>query len=78
MRPAAEVVDVIFCDQVRVENNGKLLLLGVLLGLLAHVPIIGLLAPAFGALAYVHYGLEALRRERKGANTVIEGEARRL
>lgn len=60
------------------KHRGKLLLLGVLLGLLAHVPIIGLLAPAFGALAYVHYGLEALRRERKGANTVIEGEARRL
>ncbi|MCU0294065.1 MAG: hypothetical protein MUF10_19125 [Thermoanaerobaculaceae bacterium] len=31
MRPSAEVVDVIFCDQVRVENNGKLLLLGMYL-----------------------------------------------
>lgn len=60
------------------KHRGKLLLLGVLLGLLAHVPFIGLLAPAFGALAYVHYGLEALRRERRGAVVVIEGEARRL
>ena len=60
------------------KHRGKLLLLGVLLGLLAHVPVIGLLAPAFGALAYVHYGLEALRRERKGAVVVIEGEARRV
>lgn len=60
------------------KHGGKLLLLGVLLGLLAHVPFVGLLAPAFGALAYVHYGLEALRRERKGASVVIEGEARRL
>lgn len=60
------------------KHSGRLLLLGVLLGLLAHVPILGLLAPAFGALAYVHYSLEALRRERKGANTFIEGEARRV
>ena len=60
------------------QHRGKLLLLGVLLGLLAHVPFLGLLAPAFGALAYVHYGLEALRRERKGAVVVIEGEARRV
>ncbi len=59
-------------------HRGKLLLLGVLLGLLAHVPFVGLLAPAFGALAYVHYGLEALRRERKGATVIIEGEARRI
>ena len=55
------------------KHRGKLLLLGVLLGLLAHVPIIGLLAPAFGALAYVHYGLEALRRERKGRTRSSKG-----
>ena len=60
------------------KHRGKLLLLGVLLGLVAHVPLVGLLAPAFGALAYVHYGLEALRRERRGAAAVIEGEARRV
>ena len=60
------------------RHRGKLLLLGVLLGLLAHVPFVGLLAPAFGALAYVHYGLEALRRERDAAAVIIEGEARRV
>jgi len=60
------------------KHRGKLLLLGVLLGLMAHVPFVGLLAPAFGALAYVHYGLQALRRERDGASVIIEGEARRL
>lgn len=54
------------------KHRGKLLLLGVLLGLLAHVPFVGLLAPAFGALAYIHYGLEALRRERDGAVLSIE------
>ncbi|HNX48701.1 MAG TPA: carboxypeptidase-like regulatory domain-containing protein [Thermoanaerobaculaceae bacterium] len=29
MKPAAEVIDVTFCDQVRREDNGKLLILGV-------------------------------------------------
>lgn len=57
------------------QHRGRMLLLGVLLGLLGHVPFVGLLVPAFAALAYVHYGLEALRRERDGAVVVIEGEA---
>ncbi|MDQ5959976.1 MAG: CysZ protein [Pseudomonadota bacterium] len=60
------------------KHRGNMLLLGVLLGLLAHVPFVGLLVPAFAALAYVHYGLEALRRERVGAVVVIEGEAKRI
>jgi len=38
-----------------------------LMGVLAHVPIIGLLAPSLAALAYVHYCLEALRKLRQGA-----------
>ncbi|MBI2306621.1 MAG: EI24 domain-containing protein [Rhodocyclales bacterium] len=56
------------------KHRGKMLLLGILLGVFAHVPFVGLLAPAFAALAYVHYGLEALRRERDGAVVIIEGE----
>lgn len=56
------------------QHRGRMLLLGVLLGLLGHVPFVGLLVPAFAALAYVHYGLAALRRERDGAVVVIEGE----
>lgn len=56
------------------QHRGRMLLLGVLLGLLGHVPFVGLLVPAFAALAYVHYGLESLRRERDGAVVVIEGE----
>ena len=60
------------------KHRGNMLLLGVLLGLLAHVPFVGLLVPAFAALAYVHYGLEALRRERDGAVVIIEGEAKRI
>jgi CysZ protein len=60
------------------KHRGPLLLLGVILGIVGHVPFVGLLAPAFGALAYVHYGLEALRRERDGATQIIEGEGRRV
>ncbi|HEX5803542.1 MAG TPA: EI24 domain-containing protein [Azospira sp.] len=56
------------------QHRGRMLLLGVLLGLLGHVPFVGLLVPAFAALAYVHYGLAALRRERDGAIVVIEGD----
>lgn len=56
------------------RHRGPLLMLGVILGLLGHVPFIGLLVPSFAALTYVHYGLEALRRERDGAVVVIEGE----
>jgi hypothetical protein len=56
------------------KHRGKLLLLGMLLGLLAHIPFVGLLAPAFAALAYIHYGLEALRRARGGAVLSVEKE----
>lgn len=56
------------------KHRGKMLLLGVILGVLGHIPFLGLLVPSFAALAYVHYGLEALRRERDGAILVIEGE----
>lgn len=56
------------------KHRGNMLLLGIVLGLLGHVPVFGLLVPAFAALAYVHYGLEALRRERGGAVVIIEGE----
>ena len=57
--------------QLRRRHGGPLLALGVGMALLAHLPIVGLLAPAFAALAYVHYGLEALRRLRDGVLTVV-------
>lgn len=41
--------------------------LGLIMGALAHVPFVGLLAPSLAALAYVHYCLEALRGLRQGA-----------
>ena len=50
-------------------------MLGLVMALLAHVPVIGLLVPALAALAFVHFGLETLRRSRGGALVSIEGGA---
>jgi uncharacterized protein involved in cysteine biosynthesis len=41
-----------------------MLLLGGACALLAYVPLVNLLAPAFCGLAFVHFMLESLRRER--------------
>ena len=41
--------------------------LGGLCALLAYVPVVNLLAPAFSALVFVHYMLIALGRAREGA-----------
>jgi len=43
------------------------------MALLAHIPLVGLLAPALAALSFVHFGLEALRRSRGEAVVTIEG-----
>jgi len=53
--------------ELRRQKATPLLGLGLVMGVLAHVPIIGLLAPSLAALAYVHYCLEALRNQRQGA-----------
>lgn len=42
-----------------------LYLVGVGAGLLAYVPFLNLLAPAFAGLTFVHFCLEALRRHRR-------------
>ena len=52
---------------LRRQHAMPLLLLGAFMGALTHVPLLGLLAPSLAALAYVHFGLEALRRQRRGA-----------
>lgn len=39
--------------------------------LLAHVPFLNIVAPAFSGLAFVHYMLEALRRERGKAGVEV-------
>lgn len=59
--------------EVRRRHALPLLILGVTLALIAHIPLLGLLAPTLAALGYVHFCLEALRRMRRGAIvTIIE------
>ncbi len=50
----------------------ELFVLGVVVSILGHVPIAGLFAPVYGALAFVHYCLERLRSMR---SEPIEGES---
>ncbi|MEF8736924.1 MAG: EI24 domain-containing protein [Candidatus Accumulibacter necessarius] len=59
---------------LRRQHSLSLLLLGVTLALLTHVPVLGLLTPSLAALAYVHYCLEALRGLRQGAVVTVIGE----
>jgi len=53
--------------ELRARRASPLFGLGLVMALLAHVPLLGLLAASLAALAYVHYCLEALRRLRGGA-----------
>jgi hypothetical protein len=47
------------------ERRGGLYLLGLLLALLAYVPIFGLLAPVAFGLAFIYYLLGALQAARR-------------
>lgn len=49
------------------RERGQLYLVGIVAGLLAYVPVVNLVAPAYAGLAFVHYCLEALRRTRRAA-----------
>ena len=62
-----------FCDSSVIDRSRatSLLLLGGLMALLTHVPLLGLFAPSLAALAYIHFCLEGLRRFRRGAVTTI-------
>ncbi|MGE5470192.1 MAG: EI24 domain-containing protein [Bacteroidota bacterium] len=61
-------------QSIRRQHKSPLFMLGLSMALLAHLPLVGLLVPTLAALAFVHYGLEALRRSRGGAIVTIEGE----
>ena len=52
-------------DAVLARERGGLYLAGIVAGLLAFVPLLNLVAPAYAGLAFIHYCLEALRRSRK-------------
>jgi hypothetical protein len=56
------------------RHKAPLLMLGLVMAVLAHVPVFGLLVPALAALSFVHYGLEALRRSRGEAVVTVQGE----
>ena len=57
--------------ELRRAQATPLLVLGLAMALLAHVPFLGLLAPSLAALAYIHFALEALRRLRQGAVVAV-------
>ncbi|WP_263770148.1 EI24 domain-containing protein [Propionivibrio soli] len=57
--------------RLRREHALPMLGLGLAMAALSHVPLIGLLAPSLAALAYIHYGLEALRRLRQGSVVAV-------
>ncbi|MQM30217.1 MAG: hypothetical protein CRU78_06620 [Candidatus Accumulibacter phosphatis] len=59
---------------LRREHGIPLLVLGITLALLAHIPLLGLLTPTLAALAYSHYCLEALRGLRQGALVAVIDE----
>ena len=58
---------------LRAAQKTPLFMLGLTMALLAHIPLVGLLAPALAALSFVHFGLEALRRSRGEAVVTMEG-----
>lgn len=63
-------------QRLKTRHGGRFWTLGLIAALLAHVPLIGLFAPALAAMSFVHYGFDALRAERRGpADGAIEGEA---
>ena len=55
------------------RERGGLWLVGIVSGLLAYVPVINLLVPAYSGLTFVHFCLRALRRRR---STALRSEAR--
>lgn len=62
-------------QRLRDDWRPQMLLLGGGSALLAYVPVINLVAPAFAGLAFAHYMLETLRRHRlKYGVTVLDAE----
>jgi len=60
-------------DTILAHERGGLYLAGIVAGLLAFVPVLNLIAPAYAGLAYIHYCLEALRRARRALRPPQEG-----
>ncbi|GHT87206.1 hypothetical protein AGMMS49960_19100 [Betaproteobacteria bacterium] len=61
--------------RLRHELRSPMLLLGSNTALLAYVPVVNLIAPAFAGLAFAHFMLEALRRDRlKNGVSILDPE----
>lgn len=58
------------------SQKGQLYMVGIVGGMLSYVPVLNLIVPAYTALAFIHFSLEALRRYRTAKRTpaLIEGE----
>lgn len=66
-------------NRLRRDWRPQMLLLGGGSALLAYVPVINLVAPAYAGLAFVHYLLERLRQDRRLRGvTLLEAEAPNL
>jgi hypothetical protein len=57
------------------RDRGELFLLGVVLAVVGHLPLLGLAMPVYGGLVFIHYALARLTESR---NAPIEGSARRV
>lgn len=57
------------------RNSGQLLVLGILLSLASHIPILGFFTPVYAGLVFIHYCLDRLAELRSGP---IEGVAVRV
>ena len=53
------------------ERKPAFYLAGVGGALLAHVPLLQLLAPTYTALVFIHLGLTALREQRRAQGVVL-------
>lgn len=63
--------DAVELQQLREDWRPQMLALGASSGLLAYVPVLNLIAPAFAGLAFVHYLLAQLRAHRLAAGVSI-------
>lgn len=57
--------------RLRTDQRMPMLLLGGSTALLAYIPFVNIVAPAFAGLAFVHFMLETLRRERAEHGVVV-------
>lgn len=65
--------------RLRADQRVSMLALGGACALLAYVPVLNLIAPAYSGLAFVHFLLESLRRERtRNGVTILDASPKPL